>query len=416
MTTITKRSIVPTAFAVLLYCLLSVQNAPAQQSLKDVVGFNHIGGRYEVNSYRDYVNEGGDEVVRVGSRVIKIWFHPNATCWYSNTFNPADRQWGWINLAQDYGSQLILTARQPNYRDLFTRYDLMTYVLVVMPAVVPGEASTYEPTFIYGNPAFSQAEHDAEYNAMYALTKELMATYANTYKTFIIQNHEGDWLLRHNPDRDPSNPNYNANAAELIPDWQDPSDGAVQGMIDWLGARQSGVAQARADYAAVYPNVTVLHAAEVNRVTDAYNGRKTVTNNVIPYVNMDLYSYSVWDVNKDRTILRRNLDYLADKANGVDNVYVGEVGCAETEVPSETEQSNVIQNLTDEALDFGARYVLYWNVFCNEYKDPNYQPFPGTRDAMKGFWLERPDSSYPVVWFYFHNLFSGTTRRHAASH
>ncbi|MGZ5443292.1 MAG: hypothetical protein ACXW5U_15660 [Thermoanaerobaculia bacterium] len=397
--------------------------AQAQQLMKDVIGANHIGGRYELYWSYDYLNEGADEIRALGSNVIKIWFHNNATSWYANQFNPPDRQWTWINPNMEYKWQLVLAARMQNYKDLFNR-PLKTYVMIVMPAgAIVGTGRVYEPEFINGMTA---AEITAEREAMYELTRELMTTYANTGKTFVLQNHEGDWLLRHHPLRDPSNPAYDPSAPEMIPSGTWPSEVAINGMRDWLAARQAGVEQARTALASAYPNVTVLHATEVNRVTDARNGSwaKSVTNDVLPCspgktcARTDLYSYSVWDVNFNADTFRLNLDYLASKTPGADDIYIGEYGAGEnTDAGGSGEQQKVlIERMTNVALDFGARYILYWNVFCNGKRTPT-SPFPAqTNSDVVGFWLRRVDGSYTPVWSYLRSLVMNSTRRRAVQH
>jgi len=392
----------------------------AQQLLKEVIGANHIGGLYEFNPSTDYLNEGADELTNMGSKVIKIWFHNNAASWYSNQFNPANRQWPWINPNMEYKWQLVLAARMQNYRDLFNR-PFKTYVMVIMPAgAIVGGSRVYEPEFINGMTA---AEITAEREAMYELTKELMMTYANTGKIFVLQNHEGDWLLRHNLQRDPSDPSFNPAASWIIPDGTSPTVTAINGMRDWLAARQAGVEQARNEFAAAYPNVTVQHATEVNRVSDARNGLTTVTNDVLPCVagktcaRTDLYSYSVWDVNLDAEILRLNLEYLATKTPGTDDIYIGEYGAGQNANAggSGDQQKVIIERLTSAALTFGARYILYWDVYCNGPSTPS-SPFPAhVNGDVVGFWLRRVDGSYTQVWSYFKSLV-GSTRRRAVAH
>ena len=52
-------------------------------------------------------------------------------------------------------------------------------------------------------------------------------------------------------------------------------------------------------------------------------------------------------------------------------------------------------------------YVVYWQLYCNELKGRR-QPTPVTiNDAVRGFWLIRPDGSKAWTWDYFHELLNG---------
>ncbi|HTL28029.1 MAG TPA: hypothetical protein VL282_02360, partial [Tepidisphaeraceae bacterium] len=232
------------------------------------------------------------------------------------------------------------------------------------------------------------ADAEAESNEIADLAHHLIDTYNGTGKTFVLQNWEGDWSLRGGaPGKDP-NPT------------------AVKGMIDWLNARQDGVDRARK--AATDRNVKVLHAAEVNHVARAMkNEGVTVTNDVLPHTHCDLYSYSAWDVpTHEPDKFRAALDYLANKSPGEDNVYVGEYGAPENVVGGPEEQDRRIRSATETAMSWGAKYVVYWQLYCNELKE-NAKP-TGTpkNDDLRGFWLIRPDESRAPVTDYFIDLWN----------
>lgn len=321
--------------------------------LRDVLGATHAAGKYNLTK-EDFLNEGADKLLELGTRVIKVWFDPNATPLYS--FNS---EWGAPpdNLAD--------LARHPYYQELFAK-PFSTFILVVARRVPINE-------FLDG---MTREEIEVEKQQTYDLARYLLTAYAGTGKTFILQNWEGDHLLRRG-----------------LTNGEEPSRTSVLGMAAWLNARQGGVSQARREILA--RGVTVAHAVEANLLREAMDGKVTVTNDVIPRTRADLYSYSSWDVGFDPGELVRALDYLAVKAPdsalyGRRNVYLGEYGAAKDQVSSEADRAAVIRELTDAALGWGARWVVYWQLYCNE-PAREYQTERPTNQDLRGFWLIRPD-------------------------
>jgi len=232
----------------------------------------------------------------------------------------------------------------------------------------------------------TEEEIEIEQEQMYGLAHHLLTTYEGTGKTFILQNWEGDHLLRRS-----------------LTEGQEPDKVRVRGMAAWWNARQAGVNQARRDVEA--RGVTVAHAAEVNLLRQAMDGKVTATNNVIPLTRADLYSYSSWDVEFDPDELVRALDYLAAKAPdsalyGSRNVYLGELGAAKDHVADEEDRAAVIRELTEAALGWGARWVVYWQLYCNEPAQVYTTERPTNQD-MRGFWLIRPDGLKARMYGYF---------------
>jgi hypothetical protein len=198
-------------------------------------------------------------------------------------------------------------------------------------------------------------------------------------------------------------------------------------MIEWLNARQAGVNQARVEIAE--PGVHVYHATEVNRVVDSMKtGVANMVNRVLLHTNLDLVSYSAWDAavehSENPQVLRGALDFIAanmpDSADfGSRNVYIGEFGMPENQYPAEAVQ-RAIPNVVRTGLDWGCPYIVYWQLYCNELKDAQakrgtgFQPVnhgqdgraTKRNDAVRGFWLIRPDGSKAWTWDYFHGLLS----------
>jgi hypothetical protein len=342
----------------LLLLLLAPSTSHATPA-RDVIGATHAAGEYSFTE-EDYLNEGADELLRLGTRVIKVWFDLNGRSPY-----PFNSEWG--EPAADFAE----LARHPYYQELFAK-PFNTYILVTSRRVPSSD-------FLDG---MTREEIEDERRMIYDLAVHLLRTYAGTGKTFVVQNWEGDHLLRRG----------------LAPG-EDPDRVRLRGMADWWNARQAGVTQARIDVKA--RGVTVAHAAEVNLLRDSMAGKVTATNNVVPLTRSDLYSYSSWDVEFDRAGLTRALDHLAAKAPdsslyGSRNVYLGELGAAKDQVPEGVDRAEVIRELTDAAVGWGARWVVYWQLYCNEPRhETTGRP---TNDDMRGFWLVRPDGYKPRMY------------------
>lgn len=341
----------------LVVSLVLALTASAGQAaeMRDVVGATHAAGKYSFTG-EDFLNEGADRLLELGTRVVKVWFQLDAARPY-----PFHSEWG------GPASDLAELARKPYYRELFAK-PFTTYILVVPHSVTFTDGMTPE-------------EAAAEREAVYGLARYLLEEYAGSGKTFVIQNWEGDHLFR-----------QGLNGAE-------PDPVRIQGMRDWWNARQDGVDQARREVG--MRGVVVAHAAEVNHLAASLDGKVTATNAVVPFTHADLYSYSSWDVGFDRRRLVDALEYLKTMAPdselyGEDNLYLGEFGAVADQVGSGVELGDLIRGLTDAAVGWGARYVVFWQLFCNEAIHP-YEGRPSNSD-LRGFWLVRPDGSLAPAW------------------
>ncbi|MHC4165746.1 MAG: hypothetical protein ACYSWQ_02185 [Planctomycetota bacterium] len=353
---------------------VSVTNAGAgpinSKQLPDVVGVTHVDGKYHLTD-KDFLNEGADQILALGSRVIKVWFHnPLKSYSFNSQWPPMD--------------SMVDTARSPYFRELFEK-PFTTYIMMCFSK---GRGANY---FRNG---MTQEQKLDEQRQFYELAKHLLTTYKQTGKTFVLQHWEGDWLIR---------ASYNGNV--------DPTPEAIKGMIGWLNARQAGVTQARNE--AGTDGVRVYHAAEVNRVVGSMRqGRPNLVNEVLPHTKLDLVSYSAWDATsehaRDPNVFREALDFIAANMSdstsfGDRNVYVGEFGMPENEFSAERIR-DMIPHVVETARDWGCPYIVYWQLYCNELK-PRRQPTPVTsNDAVRGFWLIRPDGSKAWTWDYFHGL------------
>ncbi len=348
--------------------------ANARKELRDIVGVTHVDGKYYLTD-KDFLNEGADQILALGSRVIKVWFHDLQRSYAFNS------QWPQM-------SSLVEMAQSPYFRQLFDK-PFTTYILMCF------SMGRDDP---YWRKGLTREQKLDEQRQFYELSKYLLTTYKGTGKTFILQHWEGDWLIRGNYDRN-----------------ADPQPEAIAGMIDWLNARQAGVNQAREEIGT--DGVRIFHAAEVNRVVASMKENKpNVVNTVLPYTKLDLVSYSAWDAAtehfEDPNVFREALDFIAahapdSSAFGDKNVYVGEFGMPENKFSAE-QIRKAIPAAVETALDWGCPYIVYWQLYCNELQDSKSGSSAGlpvkSNDAVRGFWLIRPDGSKAWTWEYFHTL------------
>jgi len=353
------------------------RNTGKKQELRDIIGTTHVSGKYYLTD-KDFLNEGAEQILALGSRVIKVWFH-NPSQSYS--FNS---KWPQMNT-------LVEMAQSPYFQKLFNK-PFTTYIMMCFSV---GHAGGY-----WKNGITEQQKQD-EQRQFYELAKHLLTSYKDTGKTFVLQHWEGDWLIRGNFDAK-----------------SDPTPTAIQSMIEWLNARQAGVNQARREVGR--HGVRVYHAAEVNRVVVSMKqGRPNMVNAVLPQTNLDLVSYSAWDAAtehfNDPNVLREALDFIAKNMPdspdfGNKNVYLGEFGMPEN-VYSVEQIQKAIPNAVQTALDWGCPYVVYWQLYCNELKKGKGPPPVRGNDDVRGFWLIRPDGSKARTWNYFYQLLNSASQK-----
>jgi hypothetical protein len=217
--------------------------------------------------------------------------------------------------------------------------------------------------------------------------------------TVILQNWEGDWMLRG------TEKTWNPAPS----DWPQ----RCEKMQRWLAARQAGVTRARTHLGKETRCIVAL-AVEVNRVADAWKGIPTMTRHVLPAIQVDLVSYSAWDgINPgDPCLFWRCLEEIRQHAHtgplfGPGAIAVGEFGIPENNKP------NRIRDRYDEMLGVmlaaNVRFAAQWEIYCNEFarKAMPPPPTPVTDPAlMRGMWLVKPDGSLSEGGKYFHELWS----------
>jgi len=341
----------------------------------DRVGACHAKGRYHLTG-GDFLNEGADAILELGSRVIKFWLTQGAD-------TPA-RMYPWNSEWPD-ARTMEQTAALPHFRTLFAK-PFTSFVMNI--------ASTGRQPWYWKDGISAEQEND-ETSQFYEFTKYLLHTFKGSGKTFVLQHHEGDWHVRGHTRKN-----------------EDPKAPALENMARWLNARQAGVNRARDEVKA--DGVRVYHAAEVNLVLESIGtGRPNMVNEVLPHTKLDLVSFSCWSATvgypDDPGKLREALDFIAENVPdspdfGAKNVYVGEYGLPENEFDEATVRK-VVEHTTRTALDWGCPYVLYWQIYCNEPgKGSTAEPPISKNGDARGFWLIRPDGSRTWAWDYLSTL------------
>ncbi len=206
------------------------------------------------------------------------------------------------------------------------------------------------------------ADRDKEYQELRDFACYLLRTYSGSGKTFYLGHWEGDWHLRRG---------YDTRTDDSV------TPAAIQGMIDWLNVRQKAIEDARRD--TPHADVWVYQYCEVNLVKLAMQGRRTVTNDVLPKTNVDYVSYSSYDSGTDPGPA---LDYIESKLPpkpGLPGkrVWVGEYGFPAVN-HSPDEQDRLSRQVMRAGLRWGCPFVLYWGMYNNEVDKDGKQ---------RGFWL-----------------------------
>jgi hypothetical protein len=337
----------------------------------DRFGSAHVSGKYCFTE-KPFLLEGAEKLLSLGTRLGKFWFEPARV----RQSYPFHSQWG------SYRT-LVDLARSEYFAQLWQ----MPFATFVLEAMAPSEEG------------WRKAGLSDDFCA--AVTREYFDVTAHFYRLFrdravtvVLQNWEGDWQLRGEGQE------WNPPPA----DWKQ----RCEQMQRWLAARQAGVAKARAEFGAGAKCV-VAHAAEVNRVDDAFKGIPTMTRHVLPGVEVDLVSYSTYDgMDGGPLHFWKCLEEIRAHARtgplfGRGAVAIGEFGIPENASPKR------ITERYDEALGVmlaaNVRYAAHWELYCNEFAAAGKPPTPvSDPKLMRGFWLMKPDGSLSEGGKYFSAL------------
>jgi len=211
---------------------------------------------------------------------------------------------------------------------------------------------------------YSAEDSARQSQEIYDVACHLLKTYSGSGKAFYLGHWEGDWHLRDG---------YDTKTDDSV------TPAAVQGMIDWLNARQKAVDDAKRD--TPHHGVEVWNYCEVNLVKIGLEGRKCVTNDVLPHTSVDFVSYSAYDTQNDPETLGAALNHIESKLppkEGIagKRVFIGEYGFP-AEINSPAQQDKKSRQVMRVALEWGCPFALYWEMFNNEVRD----------GKQRGFWL-----------------------------
>lgn len=357
---------------------------PVPADLADRLGATHYDGRYHLTD-RPYLLEGLQMLASLGYRAAKLWFYVTGLQGYSFNSNwPATNE----------ETRLVDLARMPYYQQAFAM-DFSTFAL---------ETHSGQPDLWLEGPEGNDSYFEREEEEFYELAHYLLTTYSERNVTFILQNWEGDWMMR-----------GTGVSWEHMPE---DAERRCAGMVRWFSARQRGVERARIEVRQT--GCRVFHAAELNKVYDAAHGVPTLLTHVIPFVDLDLVSYSCYDALGDVPVsLWQALEIIRTHARpssvfGKNQVYVGEIGNPEVGKDGES-----LISWWDQAmgvlLAMDIPYVFHWELYCNEPRYvPKHELLPGetlSAEELRGFWLIRPDGSKSYAQQYFDRLLKAAGSR-----
>lgn len=345
--------------------------APIPKDIKSRLGATHVGGKYHLTD-KPFIIEGSQKIHELGYGILKLWFdvERNEAKGY-----PYNSNWKLIE-----GTTPRQLAEHPYYKACFGMP--FTTIALSHNDRFPGN-STKDLTG-----SFAIVEQN-----MYELTKYLLETYKDRELTFIIQNWEGDWLLRGGT---------GAEAQWHINGLADDYQVRIKNMCRWLTARQNGVNRARKEVRKT--RCKVYHAVEANRVMDGMKGVPSVASHVLPGIEVDLVSWSAYDgISNDGLKMYKGIDFLrknlhvTSEMKGEKMVMIGEVGYPEN-IKKRTKEE--VMKMWDTCMAVylaqGISHIFVWELYCNELKEDEFDKgaYPIRKaEELRGFWLIRPDGS-----------------------
>jgi len=365
------------------------------EKLRTILGTTHVAGRYALTN-EPYLIEGARAVhERLGFHHLKLWFaHPERVYSWNSEWDLPD------------GYTLAQLAAHPYYRAAFD-FPFRSFTLEVYFTQRGQHHPRPKGWMIPPDLDFGHEEKE-----ICDLCVHLLETYRERDVTFILQNWEGDWMLRDFP------------GAE----WADPAkrpddcDQRIATFVRWAAARQAGVDCARARVPDT--RCRILHAVEVNRVFDILDGAPTVTSDVLPKVEIDLVSWSAYDgmnrgpiASGDASavgmwqgfeIIKHHARTRERDAAGRPQVMVGEFGLSEMTRPPEDDLEDVLEGTLAAGLAQGSPLMHYWELYCNEPENGALKDRPLERnlgpEELHGLWLIKPDGNLSVAGRYFAKL------------
>ncbi|MDR2526095.1 MAG: hypothetical protein LBC83_07975 [Oscillospiraceae bacterium] len=373
------------------------RNRP-DKPLAERIGVTYWGAAYEpfADTYGTGIASAIAQLKALGTKVTKL-----STLAMEDNYRFDD----WSGYPLD---SLVNVLKHPTCRQLLDDAFFTSYFL-----------SAYETNNVVWWDGLDAAEKSYVIASFYDAALYLLTEYAGTGKTFILQNWEADNALGYVYNEFPGT--------------------SVQGMTDYFNARQAGILLARQE--AGRKGVFVYGGIEVNFLKlSPPGGAPRVADAIVPHTNADIYLYSCWET-KDkwdigdngeaanlaaiRTAVTQALTYLTEKAPA--SVYFGEKNVAISEfgypalggershpgLVGDDWQRMVTQATLEAGLEFGAHYMVYWELYCNDPFIPIVDPTNVRNADMNGYWLIRPDGTKSAAYDYIQNLLKRDADRKA---
>lgn len=304
-----------------------------------VLGTNSIGGNYQFSSDSKLLEQ-AKHIRGMGSNILKISLGQNAPKSYG------------LTLDNKPSTTLQLFLANPAFKQVFD----MDFKYIF--------AWVHTITGIEWKKGITAEQEKVLYDEMYAFIVYLLKEYNNSGKTFLIGNWEGDWLLHTNNNRN-----------------IDPPQEHVANMTKWLQIRQRAIDDAKKAVAS--KNVFVYYYVEVNLVLKGMQGKTCIASQILPFINVDLVSYSSYEAIKNRTYAQKKntLDsvfrYLEAQMQPKKNlpfsrrVFIGEYGYhANINRPeSFKKQYDETVDIMKIAMELNLPFALHWQMYNNEYEN-----------------------------------------------
>lgn len=334
--------------------------------MNERLGVTHTGGKYCLTT-EPFIIEGARKINSLGIKTVKFFLSKDMSKQFPyNSDWSATKDKSWVEIVSS-----------PYFEEVF-KMDFKTIVFNI---------TDHNQQLSKPDVDFTESSKEIGDLARYLLVK-----FKDRDITFIIKNWEGDWILRSNDKEDNAWANVPADKKAL----------RCENFIKWINARQEAID------AAVNENTDskckVYQALEANKVISTMNGLPSVANSVLPYVKVDLVSWSSYDGLTSANTVKTGIDYLAKmhlkkgRFPGNQTVMIGEIGFQENMVNFNVDER--MRAIYDACIEKEVPYIIYWEVYCNEPKNSadkdNFYPMK-TADEMKGLWLYRPDGSESIA-------------------
>lgn len=335
--------------------------------MNERIGVTHTGGKYCLTT-EPFIVEGARKINSLGIKTIKFFLGKDMskTFPYNSDWTPTKNK-TWVDIVSY------------KYFDEIFKMDFKTVVFNI---------TDHNQQLSDKNADFTQSSKEVGDLARYLLNR-----FKDRDITFIIKNWEGDWILR--------------NGYKSDTEWANTSDDIKnlrsENFIKWITARQEAIDAAKNEFKD--SKCKIYHALEANKVISAIDkGLPSVSNSVLPYVKVDLVSWSSYDGLSSASTMEKGINHLQKMHKkkgdfpGEQTVMIGEIGFQEQMADFDVEQR--MKSIFDKCIEKDLPYIIYWEVYCNEPKNKDekdvFYPMK-TADEMRGMWLFRPDGSESIA-------------------